>query len=526
LSGEGLNVTAKASNAYDALRYPSRCCPQAHPDRLATLATLFGMTPAPVERCRFLELGSGDAGNLLAMAFGLPGATFVGVDLAPGAVARGQAEARALKLANVELHCADLLDWAPPGGPFDYVIAHGLFSWVPEAVRRRTLEVCRDHLAPHGVAYVSYNALPGCHVRAVLRDMMRFHTCGSATLAEAVSGAKDMLRLFVAAQVRPDEQSAMLRKEAERILERDADPFLFHDDLAEVNRAYYFHEFMAMANQHRLQFVAEAELSAMQDSAYPPPVATALKRHCGGVTLKEQYLDFLNCRRFRQTLLCREGVALNHEPAPGLLRRFLIASRCKPKSGSPSLAAGTFEGFTGPQGLAVQVDDPLTKAALLELVSAWPRALPFDALVEAARARAGGLAGDADRLAADLLTACWAAVAELHVHQPAWEVRPGARPTLGPLARLQLAAGRVAVTSLQHTDVRVSEPALRELLLLLDGSRDVPAVVAEFERRIDAGELVLSAGTAREGLRAQVEQSVRHAVAEALLISWDESGPP
>ena len=86
-------MSAGASTAYDAVAYPSRCCPQAHPDRLATLATLFGMAPAPVERCRVLELGCGDGRNLLALAFALPGSTFVGVDLAPSAVARAKDEA-------------------------------------------------------------------------------------------------------------------------------------------------------------------------------------------------------------------------------------------------------------------------------------------------------------------------------------------------------------------------------------------------------------------------------------------------
>src|SRR5581483_1342635 len=172
---EDLAMSAGGVTAYDTIAYPSRCCPQAHPDRLATLATLFGMSPAPVEHCRVLELGCGDGGNLLPLAFALPGSAFTGVDLAPGAIAKANAEARALGLANIQFHCADLLDWPPPGGSFDYVIAHGLLSWVPDAVRLRVFELCRDRLAPGGVAFVSYNALPGCRIRGMLREMMLFH---------------------------------------------------------------------------------------------------------------------------------------------------------------------------------------------------------------------------------------------------------------------------------------------------------------------------------------------------------------
>src|SRR5262249_11468180 len=144
LLGGNLAMSADTLTAYDAVAYPTPPIPQTHPDRLATLATLFGMTPAPVDNCRVLELGCGDGGNLIAMAVGLPGSAFVGVDRAPTAITQAKEEARTLGLANVEFHCADLLEWTPRQGLFDYVIAHGLFSWVPEAVRLRVLQLCRD----------------------------------------------------------------------------------------------------------------------------------------------------------------------------------------------------------------------------------------------------------------------------------------------------------------------------------------------------------------------------------------------
>src|SRR5262245_65782503 len=59
---------------------------------------------------------------------------------------------------------------------FDYIIAHGVFSWVPHAVRLRMLELCRKLLTAHGVAYISYNCYPGYHLRNLEREMMLFHT--------------------------------------------------------------------------------------------------------------------------------------------------------------------------------------------------------------------------------------------------------------------------------------------------------------------------------------------------------------
>jgi SAM-dependent methyltransferase len=522
-------MSAGGPTAYDTVAYPANCYPATHPDRLATLATLFGMSPAAVDNCRFLELGCGEGRNLLAMAFALPGSRFVGVDLAASAVARANHEASALGLANVEFHCGDLVDWSPPDGPFDYVVAHGLVSWVPDAVCRRAFELCRDRLTPRGVAFVSYNALPGWHLRGMLREMMLFHTRHVSDPAEKIARAKAFLGLLRAAQAAEGTSSAVVKTEALRILDFGADAVLFHDDLAEINRPFYFHEFAALAGQHRLQFLAEADFSALQDSAHSPPVAEALAQLDDNIVLKEQYLDFLRCRRFRRTLLCRDDVPLNRALTPGMVRQFLIASNAKAESPCPDLSAGVFETFTGPGG-SMQVDDPVTKAAMRELLAARPRALPFGELLAAARRRLGRSAADdsdsdGDRLATDMLAA-FSAVVELHVSQPPWVVARGERPALNGLARWQLVNGQQALTSLCHTDVRADSPTLRAMLLLMDGTRDVPTHAAALGRRIDAGELPLPPGTVRQNLPAEVAHAVRDLAAKGLLSAWDDATDP
>jgi hypothetical protein len=174
----------------------------------------------------------------------------------------------------------------------------------------------------------------------------------------------------------------------------------------------------------------------------------------------------------------------------------------------------------------MQVDDPLTKAAILELLEIWPRALPFGELVSAARRRLGRLPaenvdGEEDRLAEALLAAYSAGVVELHVFQAPWMVARRTRPLLSTLARFQIANGQVAATTLRHTDVRLDSPIYREMLLLLDGTRDLSAVAVELGRRVDAGEVTLPAGAARENFSADVAQAVRDAAASGLLNAWD-----
>ena len=155
------HAPAPASTAYDVVTYAGHSYPQTHPDRLATIATLYGLTPPPVATCRVLELGCGDGANLLPVALALPQSTCVGIDLSGEAVARGQRLAEQVGLGNVSLRQMDVMELPDDFGPFDYVIAHGLYSWVPPAVRERVLEICRSRLSPGGIAFVSYNALPG-----------------------------------------------------------------------------------------------------------------------------------------------------------------------------------------------------------------------------------------------------------------------------------------------------------------------------------------------------------------------------
>lgn len=509
--------------AYDSVNYPTYALPQGHPDRLATIATLFGMQPAPFDRCRVLEIACSDGGNLLPMAYAKPDSTFVGVDLAGKAIAQGQRDIAALGLTNIQLHYADLMEFTPGGEPFDYIIAHGFYSWVPVAVRDRLLALCGERLAPHGVAYVSYNALPGGHVRRMLREMLLFHAGGFSDPDQKMRQARAFLQLLVAAQRKPDEFTALLKKEAEWILHRDGDALLFHDDLADINDPVYFHQFAAHAGGHGLQYLGEASFHEMQDMGFPPDVAFVLGKFHDNIILKEQYLDFLRCRRFRQTLLCRAGVSLKRDLRAEQMTRFYVASSAEPASAAPSLDPGVIERFTGPRKSAMQIDHPLTKAAMIELRSIWPKAIRFVDLVRAARRRLGQSPAasddsDAQTLADVVLGGYSAGLLELRLLPSCWAQPAGERPKLWPLARYQLDVGKKEVAGLNHTSFRVADPIVRAMLLLLDGTRDRAAIVNELGRRVDAGELALPESSPRDQLAADVERSLETAAAEGLLI--------
>src|SRR6202790_5236892 len=131
-----MNTVRDALSVYDKVLYPATTFPRTHPNRLATVAILRGLEPAPINRCRVLELGCGAGLNLIGMAFQLPTSEFVGLDLAQRPIASGQASVTGFGLQNIGLHSMDLCDASPERfGQFDFIIAHGLYSWVPQPVR-------------------------------------------------------------------------------------------------------------------------------------------------------------------------------------------------------------------------------------------------------------------------------------------------------------------------------------------------------------------------------------------------------
>src|SRR5271166_4981750 len=113
--------------SYDIIAYPSHPFAQTHPAHLAALGALLGVSTAPLERCRVLELGCGDGGNLIPMAMSYPGAAFVGLDLAASVVKHGNELIGELGLGNIALRAADVLDFPADAGEFDFNLAHGLY---------------------------------------------------------------------------------------------------------------------------------------------------------------------------------------------------------------------------------------------------------------------------------------------------------------------------------------------------------------------------------------------------------------
>lgn len=484
---------------YDEIHYPSYTHAQTHPDQLATKAMFFGMTPAPVERCRVLELGCGDGTNLASMALGLPQSEFTGIDLAASAVAQGQEMARGVGLKNLSLRAGSVMDIGADFGQFDYIIAHGLYSWVPVAVREKILAICQANLAPQGVAYVSYNAKPGGHIKQMFREMMLFHTKGFADPKERVHQSIALVKFLAESQTKVESYRRLLQDELEQLLLRNENN-IFHDELGEINDSFFFHDFCDEARRHGLQYLAEGDYVQMRDHNYPAPVREALRQLGKNRVAREQYLDFLSGRRFRQTLLCRAELPLRFGFSPGTIARFHVACMARPVSSKPDLASDAPEKFAGEKDATMEVSLPLAKAALVVLAEIWPRALPFPELLAQARARLGRPPAseltDPETLAVfEMFLEIYApGLASLHVSPARFAQNVSERPLASPLARW-LARTTGHLPNFCHAPVTLEHPSGRHLLTLLDGTRDRAALAREMRVFIEAARREAAGGT-------------------------------
>ena len=250
---------------------------QTRPDRLAATAALFGMTPARPDGCRVLELGAASGGNLIPMALSWPGSQFVGVDFSQRQVDDGQKIIRGLNLSNVKLACQSILDVPRDLGMFDYILCHGVYSWVPPDVQNKILEICRDHLQPQGVAYVSYNTFPGWHSRAAIREMLCYHTEQFDNPSERIREARAMLTFLVrSVGTGGSGFSALIRQEM-AVLLATPDTYLLHEHLEEYNEPLYFHQFIDRAAEKDLQYLGEAKSRRCCRGVW----GRKLRRRCG-----------------------------------------------------------------------------------------------------------------------------------------------------------------------------------------------------------------------------------------------------
>lgn len=459
-------ISDRLRDSYDAVPYTSRPVPQSHPDRLNVLARLHGLTPADVARCRVLELGAASGGNLLPMAGQLSGTEFVGLDLSERQVETAAAAAETLGLDNLRFVVGDVCDrgLTEPLGRFDYVIAHGLYSWVPAAVQAALPAAIAGLLAPDGVAYVSYNTYPGWQQRGLVRRFLLDTVAGVDEPLARAAQAREALGLLVETEQAGGAYAALLAEEQGRMAALD-DSFLLHDLLEAENHPVWFADFAAALAAAGLRHVSESNLSASRLQNFPQQLQLILAQ-CVDPLAREQRIDFWLNRSLRESLICHAEQTLSPGLSPGSLAGLWATSELRPE-GPVSLEEGEEAFFANPDGVRIGLRAAAAKRAMQTLATDAPLFVNIDAL---------GVRCGSEALVRQLLFDLYCRnLALLSPRQPRYVIRSGARPEASALARWQCGQGAV-VTNQRHQTVMLDDPDAARLLPLLDGTRDREAL--------------------------------------------------
>lgn len=469
---------------YDELPYPAAPYPYSNPDHLAVLAQLFGLPSQPVDQCHVIEFGCADGSNLIPLAARFPDSQFVGIDLSHRQIESGNQLIESLGLDNVTLRQADLHTWESEQR-FDYAIAHGFYSWTPPSTRQCLLATCRRILSPKGIAFVSYNVLPGWQTRLALRNWLlarhpRSQSPHVASWIESIRASIHQLRKLMKQGTRHEARA--LNQELLQ-LERWGDAYLRHDLLEDYNHPVSFATFRSEVEQHGLRFFAEADLASMVGADLDDAIAAELPRAAETLELREQLLDLVTQRTFRQSLLCHiEQTPLQQLGASSLETLYAASTLAAKNPDCP-------EQFQGAGGFQTTVVSPLVAKILEELHRRWPQAARLDEIIARIQQRspADGAPPVGDEsswvearaeCAAILLAAFAHRAATLHTVPSAFchELPPA--PAASRLSRLQ-AQTQSWVTNLAH-DVVALDRRQRQLLQALDGTRSVDQLAAEF----------------------------------------------
>lgn len=479
-------------STYDEVPYENSSHPLTHPDQIAVIASLFSLTPAKLETARVLELGCAAGGNILPLAFRYPKASFTGLDLSQRQIDFANEQREALGLKNIAFKQQDIMtfDLKKNKGSFDYIIAHGVYSWVPEEVAARTLDICRECLSDNGLAVVSYNTLPGWNAVRSLRDMMLYHTKNYQG-TEKVQQSRQLLD-FLAGSATPENGYKALLEGEQALLRGRNDSYIFHDHLESVNRQFYFHEFAEALQKHGLAYVGDSSVTTMFVGNLPPKAAESLSA-IKDLVQQEQYIDFVMNRRFRTSVICKSGAAIKRDIPSAKILDYYLTAGMRPVDANPDCSKPVkFVSNDGKASFTANL--PLFATIFHEIFKSGNRPISIDDLTEKVRKRLPDATSEAVRavLLENGMRLALGGFLTLHMNSPAFESKVNAKPVANPFARLQAQrAGCKSVTSLTGGMISLDGLACM-VVALLDGKNTVDDVVASLVQDALDGEITVA----------------------------------
>ena len=304
------NTNDVQQTIYSELGYKSMPFPYTTPATLEAYAALVGISAPNPKTARVLELGATYGGNIISQALFNPDATFVGIELSQEQVEKGNEVIANAGLTNVSLIQSDIASIGSEIGTFDYIIAHGVYSWVDDGVKDALLRLIDEHLAEDGIAYISYNTYPGWHTMEEVRQLMMFSNRDKAQFnhKEKVLHGKTIGSIVGSQILKYDnlkERNSKFLGALRSVMQKD-EYYVGHDHLEPNNDPVYFYQFNDHLGAHNLAYLCDADLTLSMVRSFDADIADTLdKLALNDHVAQEQYLDFMLDTTFRKSIICK-----------------------------------------------------------------------------------------------------------------------------------------------------------------------------------------------------------------------------
>ena len=304
------NTNDVQQTIYSELGYKSMPFPYTTPATLEAYAALVGISAPNPKTARVLELGATYGGNIISQALFNPDATFVGIELSQEQVEKGNEVIANAGLINVSLIQSDIASIGSEIGTFDYIIAHGVYSWVDDGVKDALLRLIDEHLAEDGIAYVSYNTYPGWHTMEEVRQLMMFSNRDKTQFnhKEKVLHGKTIGSIVGSQILKYDnlkERNSKFLGALRSVMQKD-EYYVGHDHLEPNNDPVYFYQFNDHLGAHNLAYLCDADLTLSMVRSFDADIADTLdKLALNDHVAQEQYLDFMLDTTFRKSIICK-----------------------------------------------------------------------------------------------------------------------------------------------------------------------------------------------------------------------------
>ena len=304
------NTNDVQQTIYSELGYKSMPFPYTTPATLEAYAALVGISAPNPKTARVLELGATYGGNIISQALFNPEATFVGVELSQEQVEKGNEVIANAGLTNVSLIQSDIASIGSEIGTFDYIITHGVYSWVDDGVKEALLRLINEHLAEDGIAYVSYNTYPGWHTMEEVRQLMMFSNRDKTQFnhKEKVLHGKTIGSIVGSQILKYDnlkERNSKFLGALRSVMQKD-EYYVGHDHLEPNNDPVYFYQFNDHLAAHNLAYLCDADLTLSMVRSFDADIADTLDKLApNDHVAQEQYLDFMLDTTFRKSIICK-----------------------------------------------------------------------------------------------------------------------------------------------------------------------------------------------------------------------------